>query len=134
MSRSGYTEDGEQWAHIMWRGAVKSAIKGKRGQLFLVELLAALEAMPDRKLITEELEASGQYCTLGVIGASRKIDMSKLDPEDPKAVAQAFGIAGAMVQEITYENDEHWQIETPEQLWRRMARWVSNQIVTPPNS
>lgn len=33
MSRSGYTDDcDDQWALIRWRGAVNSAIKGKRGQ------------------------------------------------------------------------------------------------------
>ena len=44
MSRSGYIDDmDDRWAAIMWRGAVKSAIKGKRGKAFFKEMLAALD-------------------------------------------------------------------------------------------
>lgn len=32
MSRCGYSDDYDQWALIRWRGAVESAIRGKRGQ------------------------------------------------------------------------------------------------------
>lgn len=41
MSRSGYCDDGDygQWEMIMWRGAVTSAFRGKRGQAFLKEML-----------------------------------------------------------------------------------------------
>lgn len=35
MSRSGYSDDCYGWELICWRGAVNSAIKGKRGQSFL---------------------------------------------------------------------------------------------------
>ena len=45
MSRSGYTDDyddGYEWANIRWRGAVKSAIRGKRGQATLKAILDAM--------------------------------------------------------------------------------------------
>jgi hypothetical protein len=66
MSRSGFNLDGEydQWACIRWQGAVKSAIRGKKGQAFLKELLSALDAMPEKKLIAEELELKGQLLVL----------------------------------------------------------------------
>lgn len=59
MSRSGYSEDydGDHWDLIRWRGAVASSIRGKRGQAFLREALAALDAMPEKKLITGDLIA-----------------------------------------------------------------------------
>lgn len=58
MSRSGYTDDGwddesAQWAAIRYAGALKSAVRGKKGQAFLRELLAALDAMPVKRLIRE---------------------------------------------------------------------------------
>ena len=64
MSRSGYTDDGwddesAQWASIRYAGALKSAMRGKRGQAFLKELLAALDAMPVKRLIREHLEIDG---------------------------------------------------------------------------
>jgi hypothetical protein len=37
MSRSGYSDDLENWSLIRWRGAVASAIRGRRGQAFLRE-------------------------------------------------------------------------------------------------
>ena len=38
MSRSGYSDDLDNWDLIRWRGQVSSAIRGKRGQGFLREL------------------------------------------------------------------------------------------------
>ncbi|MDN7143806.1 hypothetical protein KC131_24470 [Pseudomonas sp. JQ170] len=141
MSRSGYSDDCDGWSLICWRGAVKSAIRGKRGQAFLVELRDALDAMPDKRLVTDTLEADGQFCTLGALGAKRGLDMTKIDAHDRESVAQAFGIAEAMAAEIVYENDEspgefvqevdgRWKLlsDTPEQRWRRMRAWVESNI------
>ena len=109
MSRSGYIEDdGEDTlAHGRWRGAVASAIRGKNGQAFLKELLAALEAMPRKELISQELKVEGQFCALGVLGDKRGVPLESLDPEDYEAVASAFQINEKIVQEIVYLNDEH---------------------------
>ncbi len=110
-----------------------SALRGRRGQEFLIELRDALDAMPDKKLIADRLQdTSGCFCTLGVIGAKRGIDMSGLDPNDREAVSAKFGIAEAMAAEIVFENDEawSWKRETPEQRWVRMREWVGQQIRT----
>ena len=61
MSRSGYVDaddcdEGEQWRHIRWRGAIKSAIRGKRGQAFLREMLDALDALPQKRLVPNVLQ------------------------------------------------------------------------------
>jgi hypothetical protein len=120
MSRSGYTDDcgdDDPLAMGRWRGAVNSAIRGKRGQQTLSEILAALDAMPVKALAAESLVTEeGEFCTLGVLGAQRGIALDKLDPEDPDGVAEAFGIAPAMVREIVYMNDE--QIDGYE--WRHV--------------
>ena len=129
MSRSGYIEDYEDiWGMIRWRGAVKSAICGKRGQKALREILAALDAMPVKRLasgslITEE----GEYCTLGILGAHKGIALETIDPEDYNMVAKEFDIATALAREIVYENDEIWK-ETPESRWHRMREWVVSNI------
>ena len=132
MSRSGYTEyDGEDnWRLIMWRGAVASATRGKRGQRMFRDLKAALEAMPRKRLITDALENEGEVCALGALGQARGVDMSRLDPEEPDDVAQAFDIATCLAQEVAYENDEMLEGASPEQRWERMHRWVCAQIAT----
>ncbi len=139
MSRSGYTEDSEeQWHFAMWRGAVASALRGRRGQAFLKEMLAAFDALPERKLIAKELEADGAVCALGAVGKARAMNLVDIDPEDHETVAGKFNVAHAMACEIMFENDEgggYWKNETPEQRFERMRRWVVSQIkVTPDRS
>lgn len=131
MSRSGYIDDSDTWASIRWRGAVASAIRGGRGQAFFKELLVALDAMPEKRLITNVLKADGAFCTLGVLGAARGIDIDKIDPENPEEVASEFNIAAALAQEVVYMNDEYgsyWGNETPEERWKRMREWIASQI------
>jgi len=61
MSRSGYVDDmSDEWAAIRYRGAVSSAVRGKRGQAFLREMLAALDAMPEKRLAAGALVFDGQ--------------------------------------------------------------------------
>lgn len=133
MSRSGYSDDGEDgWALICYRGAVNSAIKGRRGQKLFIELAAALDAMPEKELISEALVVSGEFCTLGVLGCARGVDIKNLDPDDADAVAAAFDIAPALAREIVFENDEgSWREEAPQKRWKRMREWVGKQILDP---
>lgn len=130
MSRSNYTEDWDGWASICWRGAVLSAIRGKRGQQFLAELLDALDSMKNKRLIEGELEANGEFCALGVIGAHRRIDMANIDPEDSWTISKKFNIAESLAREVVFMNDEgDWYVEeTPEGRWGRMREWVAGLI------
>ena len=125
MSRSGYSEDGDQWATIKWRGAVAAAMRGKRGQAFLLELVRALDEMPEKRLIANDLIRDGQVCALGCVGAKRGIDLGKLDPEDYGAIAEVFGIARPLVREIEWMNDDAApRNDTPERRWQRMRDWA----------
>lgn len=129
MSRSGYSDDCDGWSLICWRGAVKSALRGKRGQEFLKQLAESLDEMPVKRLIADDLEAHGEFCTIGVLGAKRGIDMAKIDPHDREEVGSVFGIAPAMAAEIVFMNDEgSYLSETPEQRWTRMRKWVGEHL------
>jgi hypothetical protein len=142
MSRSGYTEDMEDyWAHIRWRGAVESALRGKRGQAFLREILEALDALPEKKLVANSLVRNdGCACTLGAVALKRGMDTSEFRlPDDAdeyeiedafRNAGYAFGIADAMAREIMWHNDDgSWNNETDEQRFVRMRRWVECQII-----
>lgn len=133
MSRSGYSDDSDEGGTFgLYRGAVDRAIGGKRGQAALIELLAALDAMPVKVLAAESLiTANGEFCTLGVLGDARGIDMTTIDPENVSHVADIFGIAPSMVREIVFENDDDFGYnahERPEQRWTRMRCWVASQV------
>lgn len=144
MSRSGYTEDvDDQWQHIRWRGAVASAIRGKRGQALLIALRDALDAMPEKVLAANSFQsAEGEFCTLGVLGSQRGIEMGEfIEFEDAyglevdhAAVAQAFGVSEALVQEIMYENDEAavWDggPNAGAKRWSYMRRWLDKKIMS----
>jgi hypothetical protein len=109
MSRSGLCEDDgeDSLAHGRWRGAVKSAINGKRGQAFLRELAAALDAMPEKFLVAGELETEeGCLCTLGVIGKARGLDLGRMDVDDYDSIAGSLGVNAKIAQEIMWENDQ----------------------------
>ena len=146
MSRSGYTDDCGDYdddnRSVLWRGAVKSAMRGQRGQAFLRELLAAMDALPVRRLGAGDFEASeagmpfasrSDVCALGAVGRARGFDMQKGEfvyGEDANAenIAGEFGIAHALAAEIMYLNDEGSYRETPEQRFARMHKWVVSLI------
>lgn len=130
MSRSGYSDELDPCELNPWRGAVLSAIRGKRGQNMLRELFSALNTMPVKELIAEDLVTpSGAVCALGALGVKRKLDMTAIEPTDPEEVGAAFGIPRALAAEIEYENDECGpHDETPAQRWVRMRKWVRARL------
>ena len=135
MSRSEYSDECSGSESNLWRGAVDSALRGKRGQAFLRETLAALDAMPEKKLTKDSLHepVSGEFCTLGAVGLARSMDLRKLEYAEPGNVAKAFGISRAMAAEIMFVNDDEndWHHDqTPEHRWNRMRSWVVSHIKT----
>lgn len=133
MGRSGYSYDWDYdnyWGYIRYRGAVKAAFRGKRGQAFLLEMLAALDALPEKKLVAHDLETEdGCVCALGAVGKRRGGDLNKLDPYDMETIAGRFGIADAMAKEIVYENDEGGAAsEAPEARYARVRKWIESEI------
>lgn len=110
MSRSGYCDDygdDDPLALGRYRAQVASAIRGKRGQALLRELLAALDAMPDKQLVAGELEADGQFCALGVVGQARGLNLGTIDTYDVESLGGTFNIADQLAREIMWVNDEH---------------------------
>lgn len=110
MSRSGYSDDygdDDPLALGRYRAQVASAIRGKRGQALLRELLAALDAMPVKQLVAGELEAEGQFCALGVVGQARGLNLASIDTYDVESLGPKFNIAEQLAREIMWVNDEH---------------------------
>ena len=128
MSRSIYSEDGDPWAAIMWGGQLASAIRGKRGQAFLADLVAALEAMPEKRLIANELRKNGEVCALGALGTKRGIKLESIDPDDYEEVAATFDIAHQLCREVVWQNDDMGDQDTPEQRWHRMHEWAKSKL------
>ena len=85
MSRSGYSDDyGDEWSRICWRGAVASSLRGKRGQSFLREMLASLDALPAHELISGELVKEGEACAIGECGSNARDEHRRHRPGGPQ--------------------------------------------------
>ena len=129
MSRSGYHDDCDGWELIRWRGAVKAALRGARGQRLLRDLVAALDAMPDKRLAYEKLiRDDGCRCAFGVLAAHRGVDAAKLDPEDTEILAQTFDVAEALAREVVCVNDEHCPPARPVQVGGGYQNAAGHQI------
>lgn len=155
MSRSGYSDDCENLE--LYRQAVSLAIRGKRGQKLLREMAAAMDAMPEKRLVTGKLVGEGgEACALGTValarGHSPEYLATLVDDEDwdNDVLAEMLDVARALVQEVEYENDEcgdnyncvaelagegalfgarvRYVGETPEQRWTRMRAWVAAHL------
>ncbi len=135
MSRSGYTDDCWGPDLAMWRGVVASATRGKRGQRFFRDLLAALDAMPAKRLIDGDLEtAEGEVCALGALCKQKGAALEPDDTYDYAKLGSTFDIAEQLAQETMWVNDEgappRWPRvkETPEERWERVRKWAASQI------
>ena len=145
MSRSGYSDDydDEHGALAMWRGRISSATRGKRGQKFFRDLVAALDAMPEKRLIANNLEDddTGAVCALGCLAKAKGAALDPDDTTDYDKLGVTFNIAPCLSQEVMFMNDEAGPRadtyttagfrrggETPEQRWTRMRRWAVEQL------
>lgn len=137
MSRSGYSGDCEGRELGLWRASVNRAIRGKRGQAFLRDLIAALDVMPEKKLAAEvfvEAASTGGCCAMGAVALARGLSREQLahvDEYDRNVVGNVLDIAPALAAEIAYENDEGngYRAETDEQRWQRMRKWAEANLV-----
>lgn len=137
MSRSGYSDDydDDPLATGRWRAQVASSIRGKRGQKFLRDLIEALDALPEKELIANELvDQSGCVCALGALGKRRGVDLETVDTEDYDTLGGIFDIAHQLAQEVMWENDEYvdeykWEsVETVGPLKRYEQRMKSVKV------
>ncbi|MEM7165999.1 MAG: hypothetical protein AAF581_11065 [Planctomycetota bacterium] len=130
MSRSGYTYDCESLE--LWRGAVRQAINGRRGQQFFRDLLHAMDGSTDKRLVEGDLQCADGSCAMGLVASLRGVDVADIDDafgDSCELVAPRLNIAMALAQEVAYVNDEEGPAqETPEQRFVRVRDWAEAQL------
>ena len=130
MSRSGYSTDVDGTELNLYRGTVAMAMRGKRGQRFFRDLVAALDAMSDKCLVAEAFQEDGDVCALGCLMRARGLDVPEGDNVEAEHAADPLDIAPALANETAYENDECGpRSETPEDRWARMRRWAVSNLM-----
>ncbi len=102
----------------------------------LRDLIAALDAMPDKRLIPHDLIKrnevdKAEFCTLGAIGHAKGIDMTDIDPYDHETLSEKLNIATQLVQEIEFLNDETCDSQ-PEKRWEQMRGWAVRRLKPAP--
>ena len=110
---------------------IAAAIRSKRGQTLLRDLLAALDAMPDKKLIAGDfVRPNGSCCALGVLGLARGIDPEYLSAlgDDYDRTSKSFGVSISLIRHIQNENDHRLKNATQQERWAHVREWVASNI------
>ena len=141
MGRSGYDEDYDCDSHVLnlYRANVDRSLAGKRGQTFLCELVAALDALPQKALIRNSFVEGEGVCALGAVARMRGIQdrfvgIEVEDDSNVRYIAEIFDIAECLAREIMFENDEAcFYVETDERRWERVYCWAVRNIKGEPS-
>ena len=142
-------------ANLWYFGTVPSALRSKRGKAVLRRLEAALLALPAERLIAGAVVAGGDVCAFGAYCASmlaasagsmeRAIaELARLYPADGSVEECAEVGAGIgdlvgdaptptfpLVWALVEANDEGRALETPEERYARVLRWVRWELDQP---
>jgi hypothetical protein len=131
--------DAEPWMYGQQIGALKSAIRGQRGQRLLRDLVAGLDALPTPELSAGALEdeATGCCCAFGAVRRYRgaaAVPLSFHPTEedfDPPNLAEPFDVALALAWAVV-EANEGWSDSNLEaarrRRWERVRAWAVRHL------
>jgi hypothetical protein len=146
MSRITYCDDEDfQNQAYLWEANQERSIKGRKGQAALRELEAALLALPEKRLIANELENSkGEVCAVGalakfkgkenpMVGDSFGDEGLTLNEDEIERVTVRFatelGVPSMVAVAVVHENDDCWSVNiTPEQRYEKVLNWTRRQL------
>lgn len=129
MSRLYCEDDYDYRQEGLRAGWIRSAIRGKRGQSFLRELVTALDALPSPELSCGALEdlATGCCCAFGAVRRLRGPESVKLwfHPEEedtsPDDLAKPFGVSLTLAWAVVQANEDMNESNTEQGRRRRWA-------------
>jgi hypothetical protein len=154
--RIGYSDEEDFPGQFgLWQGNCQRSLHGKAGQVALRELESALLALPEKRLIAEQLQDDwGDVCAIGAVAMQRNAitEEMKADAEyDMERIGEDLGMPRLVAWKVVEQNDlqfngndlvllegpYRWPAEqpyayvpiTPEQRYERMLAWVQSQIV-----
>lgn len=149
--RINYSED-EDFNNqaLLWEANQERCIRGRKGQAALYELEAALLALPEKRLITDELEnAAGDVCAIGALARFKGKDNPRVvyDSGQPTLAngeilpdeveeatldtARELGVPRLVALAVVRENDDdnYYPIATtPEQRYEKVLGWTREAL------
>ncbi len=140
MSRfwDGESDDPLDWGR--YEAAKRSTLRGKRGQAFLRELIAALDALPQPELSEGALgdRRTGCVCALGAVALAQGDSFADLAKDDgnwsPDEAAERYSISPTLANEIISANDD-WRdgnaADVRRSRWRHVRAWAVRHLIEP---
>jgi hypothetical protein len=133
----------EPWMEGQAAGALQSAIRGRRGQRLLRDLIAGLDALPVLELAAGALEdpETGCVCALGAVRLQRGPEAVPLrfDPSDPdvdwRELCQPFDISETLANAVVAKNEfisERNDEQSRRRRWLSVRAWAVGHLIAPP--
>lgn len=141
MSRTweGESDDPLDWGR--YEAAKRSTLRGRRGQAFLRELIAALDALPRPELSEGALgdRRTGCVCALGAVALAQGDSFDDLAADNgnwgPEDAADWYNISPTLANEIISANDD-WRdgnsVDVRQSRWRYVRGWAVSHLIEPP--
>jgi hypothetical protein len=132
----------EPWMEGQAAGALRSAIRGRRGQQLLRDLVAGLDALPVPELAAGALEdpETGCVCALGAVRLQRGQEAVPLrfDPSDPdvdwRELAEPFDISETLANAVVGQNEYGSQSndeQSRRRRWLSVRAWAVGNLIAP---
>lgn len=141
---------------ILWEANQERSLKGKKGQAALRRLETALLALPEPKLIADAIEdTDGLVCGLGALAKHEHYEGDLSLPQRPAedapheewdewyshgdydgeatenamlALAEVLDVPKLVAIAIIAENDNRYNVKTPEDRYRHLLAWTRSWI------
>jgi hypothetical protein len=134
--------DWEPWMEGQAAGALQSAIRGRRGQRLLRDLIAGLDALPVPELAAGALEdpETGCVCALGAVRLQRGPEAVPLrfDPTDEdvdwRELAKPFNISETLANAVVSQNEyasERNDEQSRRRRWLSVRAWAVGHLIAP---
>lgn len=144
MTRLRECDDCEYWQEGLSVGWLRNAIRGKRGQRLLRDLIKGLDSLPTPELSAGALEDpdTGCACALGVVRRVRGAENVPLwfepDEEDiePWDLAGPFDIPVTLAWEVVQQNEwfsESNDEQTRRKRWKAVRDWAVSNLSDQPS-
>lgn len=126
MSRITYNEEEDYPGQFeLWQANVERSLGGRAGQQALRELLAALDALPEKRLIEGHLVKNGEVCTIGALIVEKKSIGRQREEVLAEFDAMLAGLASCL---CSHDRSTH---ATGTGACSACARWVADQVDLP---
>ena len=156
MSRYDGSDDCDDYWQLnmgRWERNSRAVLKSGRGKKALADLITALEALPQRRLISERVAVLtnpgaedchvSEVCAVGAYAHFKGIDLTTWVGEDGAVadetdtslretawLGEQAGMAFTLAWNLGYLNDYTLKDCTPEERWQRVYEWATEHLST----